>query len=53
VWEDIDRRTGFIIFYRDGSSSGGKLELIDSTGRQYLVEIETITGRVTLKVAGS
>ena len=52
VWEDIDRRTGFIIFYRDGSSSGGRLGFADSTGRQYRVEIETVTGRINLKVEG-
>ncbi len=52
VWEDMDRRRGYIIFYPDGSSSGGKLVIINSVGRQYRVEIDTITGRMNLKIEG-
>ena len=49
VWQDRTRRQGYIAFYGDGSSSGGKLALQDSTGRHYDLEVEIITGRVTLK----
>lgn len=49
VWQDRTRRQGYIAFYGDGSSSGGKLALKDSSGRRYDLEVEIITGRVTLK----
>ena len=52
VWEDMDRRQGYIIFYPDGSSSGGKLVIINAAGRQYLVEVDTITGKISLKIQG-
>jgi general secretion pathway protein H len=48
VWQDDLKRRGYIAFYGDGSSSGGKLGLVDPTGQRYLVEVEVITGRVTL-----
>ncbi len=50
VWEDTDRRQGYIAFYPDGTSSGGKLVLTDLTGRVYDLEVEIITGKVTLKI---
>jgi prepilin-type N-terminal cleavage/methylation domain-containing protein len=50
VWQDRTRHQGYIAFYGDGSSSGGKLALEDSAGRHYDLEVEIITGRVTLKI---
>jgi general secretion pathway protein H len=50
VWEDTDRRQGYIAFYPDGTSSGGKLVMTDLTGRVYDLEVEIITGKVTLKI---
>lgn len=52
VWDDLERRRGFIIFYPDGSSSGGRLAVVDSRGASYLVEVDTITGKVSLKMGG-
>ena len=49
VWQDPGHRQGYIAFYSDGSSSGGKLALEDSAGRRYNLEVETITGKVSLK----
>ena len=49
VWEGVDRRQGYIAFYADGTSSGGKLVITDPTGRPYNLEVEIITGKVTLK----
>jgi general secretion pathway protein H len=49
VWQDQDRRQGYIAFYGDGSSSGGKVTLADAAGRNYTLEVEIITGKVTLK----
>ena len=51
VWKGTDRRQGYIAFYADGTSSGGKLTLTDPTGRVYNLEVEIITGKVTLKIA--
>ncbi len=48
VWPDADRRQGYIAFYGDGSSSGGKLILEDSVGRLITLEVEVITGKVFL-----
>ena len=50
VWEGTDRRQGYIAFYPDGTSSGGKLVMTDPTGRLYSLEVEIITGKVTLKI---
>jgi prepilin-type N-terminal cleavage/methylation domain-containing protein len=49
VWQDATRRRGYIAFYGDGTSSGGKLSIQDSTGRRYNIEVEIITGKVSLK----
>ncbi len=49
VWQDESHRQGYIAFYGDGSSSGGKLALEDVTGRHYVLEVEVITGKVSLK----
>jgi general secretion pathway protein H len=53
VREDGDRTKGSIIFYPDGSSSGGKLVIRDATGREYVVEVDTITGKVSLRTTGN
>ncbi len=50
VWQGTDRRQGYIAFYSDGTSSGGKLVMTDPTGRVYNLEVEIITGKVTLKI---
>ncbi len=49
VWQDLGRHRGYIAFYGDGSSSGGKLVMIDPAGRRYNLEVEIITGKVSLK----
>ena len=50
VWEGTDRRQGYVAFYPDGTSSGGKLVMTDLTGRVYDLEVEIITGKVTLRI---
>lgn len=52
VWQDFTKRQGYIAFYGDGSSSGGKLTLVDPTGQRQVLEVEVITGKVTLKAEG-
>jgi len=49
VWQNPEKSQGYIAFYGDGSSSGGKLALVEPTGRRYLLEVEPITGKVTLR----
>jgi len=49
VWLDNENRRGYIAFYGDGSSSGGRLNLVDRDGRRHLLQVEIITGKVTLK----
>jgi general secretion pathway protein H len=49
VWQNPEKSQGYIAFYGDGSSSGGTLALVEPTGRRYLLEVEPITGKVTLK----
>jgi general secretion pathway protein H len=51
VWQDMEKRQGYIAFYGDGTSSGGKLALTGRTGPQ-LLEVEIITGKVSLKAEG-
>lgn len=53
VWEDVERRQGYIIFYPDGSSSGGRLVIMTTAGRQYLLEVDTITGKTSLRIMGN
>jgi general secretion pathway protein H len=48
VWQNPERSQGYIAFYGDGSSSGGTLVLVEATGRRYLLEVESITGKVSL-----
>jgi general secretion pathway protein H len=49
VWQDHEKQHGYVAFYGDGSSSGAKLRLEDPAGRRHLVEVDVITGRVSLK----
>jgi type II secretory pathway pseudopilin PulG len=49
VWLDPEKRRGYIAFYGDGSSSGGLLTLLDRRGRRHVLEVEVITGKVSLK----
>jgi prepilin-type N-terminal cleavage/methylation domain-containing protein len=49
VWQDQVKQHGYVAFYGDGSSSGGRLRLVDPAGVPYKVEVEVITGRVTLR----
>jgi general secretion pathway protein H len=46
--ELIDRGAGRIRFYPDGTSTGGRVRLL-ATGRLYDVDIDWITGAVTVK----
>ena len=49
VWQDPEKSQGYIAFFGDGSSSGGKLMLVEPAGRRYLLEVEPITGKVSLE----
>ena len=49
VWQNPEKSQGYIAFFGDGSSSGGKLTLVSPAGRQYLLEVEPITGKVSLE----
>lgn len=49
VWQNPEKSQGYIAFYGDGSTSGGKLALVEPTGRRYLLEVEVITGKVSLR----
>jgi general secretion pathway protein H len=49
VWQNPEKSQGYIAFFGDGSSSGGKLALVEPTGRQYLLEVEPITGKVSMR----
>lgn len=53
VWQDREARQGYIAFYGDGSSSGGYLVLTDKGGVKQVIDVEIITGKVSLKTAGS
>jgi general secretion pathway protein H len=48
VWQNPEKSQGYIAFFGDGSSSGGKLALVEPTGRRYLLEVEPITGKISL-----
>ena len=52
VWQNPERSQGYIAFYGDGSSSGGKLALVEATGRRFLLEVKPITGKVSLSTIG-
>ena len=53
VWQDRDARQGYIAFYGDGSSSGGRLMVTDARGKRQVMDVEIITGKVSLKLAGT
>jgi len=53
VWQNPDKSQGYIAFYGDGSSSGGRLVLQEATGRKNLLEIKPITGKVTLSTVAN
>ena len=48
VWQNPEKSQGYIAFFGDGSSSGGKLGLVEPTGRRSLLEVEPITGKISL-----
>jgi general secretion pathway protein H len=48
VWQNPEKSQGYIAFFGDGSSSGGKLALMDPSGRRYLLEVKPVTGKVSL-----
>jgi prepilin-type N-terminal cleavage/methylation domain-containing protein len=53
VWLDPDKSRGYIAFYGDGSSSGGRLVLQEASGRKNLLEIKPVTGKVSLSTIGN
>ncbi len=52
VWQDREARRGYVAFYGDGSSSGGYLALVDRGGKIQVLDVEILTGRVSLKATG-
>jgi general secretion pathway protein H len=48
VWEDQEKSRGYIAFYGDGSSSGGKVVLEEPAGQRHLMEVKPVTGKVHL-----
>ncbi len=46
--EVTSQRTGGIRFYPDGSSTGGRIT-VSSGKRQYLVDVDWLTGRVSIE----
>lgn len=52
VWPDDGRRRGYLVFYPDGSSSGGRLVLMDRRGRTFAVNIDVVTSRVEMAAGG-
>jgi general secretion pathway protein H len=49
--EVVDEKRGAIRFYPDGSSTGGRVTLA-SGERRFLVDVDWLTGRVTIKEGG-
>jgi prepilin-type N-terminal cleavage/methylation domain-containing protein len=49
VWQDQVKQHGYVAFYGDGSSTGGRLRLVDHGGQPHVLEVGTVTGRVSLK----
>lgn len=47
--EIVDERRGAIRFYPDGSSTGGRLTLGGSGDSKLLVDVDWLTGRVTIR----
>ncbi len=50
VWEDRDKAQGYVAFYGDGSSSGGKVIIEEPSGQRHLIKVQPITGRVDLAI---
>jgi general secretion pathway protein H len=48
VWQE-QGRLGYIAFYGDGASSGGRLDLEDPQGRRYILNVDIITSKVSLE----
>lgn len=49
--EIVDEKKGAIRFYPDGSSTGGRIT-VASGERRFLVDVDWLTGRVTIKEGG-
>jgi general secretion pathway protein H len=49
--EIVNERRGAIRFYPDGSSTGGRVT-VASGERKFLVDVDWLTGRVTIKEGG-
>ena len=49
--EIVDEKRGAIRFYPDGSSTGGRVT-VASGERKFLVDVDWLTGRVTIKEGG-
>jgi general secretion pathway protein H len=49
--EIVDEKRGAIRFYPDGSSTGGRVTLASGT-RTFLVDVDWLTGRVSIKEGG-
>ena len=49
--EIVDEKQGAIRFYPDGSSTGGRVT-VASKERQFLIDVDWLTGRVTIKEGG-
>lgn len=49
VWQDQRQRQGALIFYGDGSSSGGQLTVLGPKERLWVISVDRITGKVSLK----
>jgi len=52
VWPDTGRRLGYMVFYPDGSSTGGQLLLVDRQGRTCAVTVDIVTSRVEIEAGG-
>lgn len=52
VWQNVERSQGYVAFYGDGSSSGGRLVITGAAGRRLLLEIKPVTGKVALSTMG-
>lgn len=52
VWQNPERTEGYIAFYGDGSSSGGRVVIVEPTGRRNLLAVKPITGKVSLAAEG-
>ncbi len=48
VWQDRSRRVGYVAFFGDGASSGGRLDVEGTQGRKYVLNVDIITGKVAL-----